>query len=291
VFGSDVDAVAAISRAQAELSVEPWADAVIRVRMGLHTGVAEERGGDYFGPVLNRAARIMAVANGNQVLLSQATAELVREQMEPGFRLHDVGEHQLKSLRRPEHMYQLMGPRLSDEELQVVSAQTSGNLPVGVIDFVGRSDDITALQAMVEAERIVTLAGIGSTGKTQLATRVAATLGDRYPGGQWWCDLAPLNSPDMIPSAVAPALGFVMQPGLMPIESVVDALSQRQLVLVIDNCEHLIGCCRCARRHSFGRRNCIRSPSERCSKRIPGGCEHITATGLDRIAHDRLVGT
>ena len=120
-FGSATDAVAAISAAQVGLTDEPWNDAVIRVRAGLHTGEAEERGGDYFGPVLNRGARIMALAGGRQVLLSQATAELVRDQLASGLDLHDVGEHRLKSLHRPEHLFQLMGPGLSDRVVEVAS--------------------------------------------------------------------------------------------------------------------------------------------------------------------------
>lgn len=239
-FASAVDAVAAVSIAQAALSNEPWTDAVIRVRMGLHSGVADERDGDYFGPVLNRAARIMSLADGNQVLLSQATAELVRDQLASALELADVGEHQLKSLRRAEQLYQLMGPGLSSEQLDVAPAQGAGNLPPGVADFVGRRDDMEELRQMVVAGRVVTLTGIGGAGKTQLATRVAATLGPHHPDGVWWCDLTPLSSPEVIPAAIASAIGFVMQPDLPPVESVVDALSRRQMVLVLDNCEHLL---------------------------------------------------
>ena len=239
-FASPTDAVTAIATAQADLSTERWGDAVIRVRAGLHTGEAEERGGDYFGPVLNRTARIMALAGGNQVLLSQATAELVRDQLESGLELHDAGEHRLKSLHRPEHVFQLAGPGLSSEMVEAASAQPSGNLPAGVVDFVGRRDDLEELRAMVEPGRVVTLTGIGGAGKTQLATRLAASLTDVYPDGVWWCDLTPLRSPEMIPSSVAAALGFAMQPDMTPTQSVVDALARRRVVLVLDNCEHLL---------------------------------------------------
>jgi len=239
-FASAIDAVSAISAAQADLSDEPWAEAAIRVRAGLHTGEAEERGGDYFGPVLNRAARIMALAGGNQVLLSQATAELVRDQLTSGFELHDVGEHRLKSLHRPEHLFQLMGPGLSDRVVEVASAEPSGNLPAGVVDFVGRRHDLDELRAVVTPGRVVTLTGIGGAGKTQLATRLAASMTDAYPDGAWWCDLTPLRSAEMIPSAVAAELRFAMQPDMTPMQSVTDALARRRMLLVLDNCEHLL---------------------------------------------------
>lgn len=239
-FASATDAVAAISAAQLRLSDEPWDEAVIRVRAGLHTGEAEERGGDYFGPVLNRAARIMALADGNQVLLSQATAELVRDQLPSAFELHDVGEHRLKSLHRPEHLFQLMGPGLSDRVVQLASAEPSGNLPAGVVDFVGRRHDLDELRSVVAPGRVVTLTGIGGAGKTQLATRLAASMTNAYPDGVWWCDLTPLRSAEMIPSLVAAELGFGMQPDMTPLQSVTDALARRRMLLVLDNCEHLL---------------------------------------------------
>ena len=239
-FASATDAVAAISAAQVRLSDEPWDEAVIRVRAGLHTGEAEERGGDYFGPVLNRAARIMSLAGGNQVLLSQATAELVRDQLASGFDLHDVGEHRLKSLHRPEHLFQLMGPGLSDRALKVASAEPSGNLPAGVVDFVGRRRDLDELRSVVAPGSVVTLTGIGGAGKTQLATHLAASMTDAYPDGVWWCDLTPLRSAEMIPSAVAAELGFAIQPDMTPLQSVTDALSRRRMLLALDNCEHLV---------------------------------------------------
>ena len=239
-FGSATDAVAAISAAQVGLTGEPWNDAVIRVRAGLHTGEAEERGGDYFGAVLNRGARIMALAGGRQVLLSQATAELVRDQLASGFHLHDVGEHRLKSLHRPEHLFQLMGPGLSDRAVETVSAEPTGNLPAGVLDFVGRHHDLGELRSVVAPGRVVTLTGIGGAGKTQLATRLAASMTDAYPDGVWWCDLTPLRSAEMIPSVVAAELGFGMQPDMTPLQSVTDALTRRRMLLVLDNCEHLL---------------------------------------------------
>lgn len=239
-FASATDAIAAISAAQLRLSDEPWDEAVIRVRAGLHTGEAEERGGNYFGPVLNRAARIMALADGNQVLLSQATAELVRDRLTSAFELHDVGEHRLKSLHRPEHLFQLMGPGLSDRVVQVASAEPSGNLPAGVVDFVGRRHDLDELRSVVAPGRVVTLTGIGGAGKTQLATRLAASMTDAYPDGVWWCDLTPLRSAEMIPSLVAAELGFGMQPDMTPLQSVTDALARRRMLLVLDNCEHLL---------------------------------------------------
>jgi len=239
-FASALDAVAAASTAQAELTDEPWTVSLIRVRMGLNTGVAEERGGDYFGPVLNRTARIMALAHGNQVVLSAATAQLVRGDLEPTLELRDIGEHRLKSLRSREHLHQLMGPGLSAEQLKEAPEQGAGNLPTGVVDFVGRRGDIENLETMVGPGRLVTLTGVGGVGKTQLATRVGAAMGSEYVEGVWWCDLTPLSSAEMIPTAVASVLEFAMQPDMTPVESVVVALSRRRIVLVLDNCEHLL---------------------------------------------------
>ena len=226
--------------AQAALSREPWAEAVIRIRAGLHTGEAQERDDDYFGPVLNRAARIMGRAGGGQVLLSRTTAELARDRLTPGFVLRDLGERQLKSLHRPEHLYQLVGPGLSDLVVELDRSERKGNLPAGIVDFVGRRDAVNDLGTTVASGRVVTLTGVGGTGKTQLATRVAASLVDVYPDGVWWCDLTPLGSAEMIPGAVAAQLEFALQPDLAPLQSVVDALARRELVLVLDNCEHVL---------------------------------------------------
>lgn len=239
-FPTAASAIAAACTAQADLAAEPWGVAEINVRMGLNTGVAEERDGDYFGPVLNRAARIMGLANGAQILLSHTTTELVRDPLDPTYELHDVGERNLKSHRRPEHLHQLMGPGLSSELIGAASALQLGNLPAGVSEFVGRDNDIAEVRSQIAVGTVVTLTGIGGAGKTQLATRTAATLVGDHPDGVWWCDLSSLGSPELIPSAIASMLGFVLQPDLSPIGSVVDAIASRQLLLVLDNCEHLL---------------------------------------------------
>ena len=239
-FESAPGALTAAVAAQRALSTESWGDAVIRVRMGLHIGEAEERGGDYFGNVVNRTARIMSLAGGGQVVVSSAARETIADRLGVDIELRDLGEQQLKSLSRPEHLYQAIGPGLSDRPVTIAGA-VLGNLPTGVAEFVGRTDEIEQLRAKVLPRRIVSLTGIGGAGKTQLSTRVASALADDFPDGVWWCDLTPLSAPELIPSAIAATVGFNIQPGLPPEDAVVEALARRRMLLVMDNCEHVLG--------------------------------------------------
>ena len=184
-FGSAIEAVATARAAQQLLDAEPWPTATpIRVRMGLHTGEAELRDGDYFGTAVNRAARLMAIGHGGQVLCSPATAALV----EGEFALVDLGEHRLRDLSAPLRVFQVGEGRF--EPLRSLDT-VPGNLPVVLTDLVGRSDDVARIVKVVENERLVTLTGVGGIGKTRLSLAVAAAMAPSFADGCWFAELAP----------------------------------------------------------------------------------------------------
>jgi predicted ATPase/class 3 adenylate cyclase len=243
VFGTAEGAVEAAVACQLALSGERWGvTGPLRVRMGLHTGAAEQRGGDYFGPVLNRAARLMAVAHSGQVLCSQATADLVRDSLAPAVTLLDLGEHRLRDLSRPENVFQVCARGLESEFGPLASLDAfPGNLPVVRTPLVGRHREVGEVSDLLASDRLVTLTGVGGVGKTRLALQVAAEVLDRFPQGVWLVSLAPIRDPGLVPDAVAAAVGIRDQPGRSLIEVLCDALEHRQLLLVLDNCEHVIG--------------------------------------------------
>ena len=232
-FARAGDAVGAAVASQARLAAEGWPEgASIRVRMGLHTGEVEERGGDYFGPAVNRAARIMAAGHGGQVLASATTAALVGTQG-----LTDLGEHSLPGLDSPEHLYQVGTDTFPP--LRSLGAVPS-NLPAERSAFVGRERELALVAGLVRSSRLVTLTGVGGVGKTRLAVRTADGLAGEFPGGVWLVELAPLSDPRLVASAVAAALGVSVAGGLDASEAVCRFLTQRRALIVLDNCEHVI---------------------------------------------------
>ena len=206
------------------------------VRMGLATGEAEQRGEDYFGPALNRAARVMAVGHGGQILLANATAALV-----VGVDLMDLGEHRLRDLSGVAHLFQVRSAGLATEfaRLQTVDA-VPGNLAVQATSFVGRDVEVKELAELVRAHRLVTLTGVGGVGKTRLAIQVAAELIPEFGDGLWLVELAPVGDPAAVPDAVATALGITAQAGRTVTASVAETLAGRRLLVVLDNCEHVL---------------------------------------------------
>ena len=231
------DAVAAAIDAQRGLSSERWpAAARVAARMGLHTGQAQERGGDYFGPVLNRAARIMSAGHGGQILVAASTQALI-----DGLELADLGRHRLKDLSEPEHLFQVAVEGLESDfpPLRTVDS-APGNLPVQATSFIGRDADVDELIGLVRAHRLVTLTGVGGVGKTRLAIQVGAELISDFPDGVWLIELAPVGEGTAVPDAVAAALGINAQAGLSMSDSIVGALSNRRMLIVFDNCEHVI---------------------------------------------------
>jgi predicted ATPase/class 3 adenylate cyclase len=233
-FARSADALAAAREAQERLAAEPWPDGVpLRVRMGLHTGEAVEREGDYFGPAVNRAARLMAAGHGGQVLCSQSTAALVENEGD----LVDLGEHRFRDVARPIHAFQLGAgafPPLRTLE------EVPGNLRAPPTSFVGRSSALAEVTALVRAHRLVTLTGVGGVGKTRLALEAASVMADGFPEGVWVIELGPVGDPAAVPDAMATTLGIVQQPGMSVADSVAAALAGRRRLLVVDNCEHVL---------------------------------------------------
>jgi predicted ATPase/DNA-binding SARP family transcriptional activator/class 3 adenylate cyclase len=246
-FPAATDALQAAEAAQRTLIAEPWPEgATVRVRMAFHIGECEERDGDYFGPAVNRVARLTAVAHGGQVVLSQATAEVVRDHLPPGVSLRGMGTHRLKDLSRPEVVFQLDFDGLSAEFPPLRSLDNPAllnNLPEFVSSFVGREHELAQVRALVSDNRLVTLTGAGGAGKTRLAVQVAAELLDGSGDGVWFVDLAPLSDPDLVGESVATAVGVREEPGRPVTATLVDALRERHLLVVLDNCEHLVDAC------------------------------------------------
>jgi predicted ATPase/class 3 adenylate cyclase len=242
VFPSADAAVAAALDAQRRLGKEDWgAVGSLRVRMGLHTGVAEQRGGDYFGPVLNRAARLMGVAHPGQVLCSQATADLVRDSLPESSGLVELGRHRLRDLARPEVVFQVtaVGLPAAFPPLRSVDA-FPGNLPIERTALIGRTRELARLAELLQDHRLVTLTGVGGVGKTRLAVQLAADVLDRFPDGAWLVSLATIRDPALVAAVVADALEVTERPGRPVSETLRDAIGSRELLVVLDNCEHLL---------------------------------------------------
>jgi predicted ATPase len=227
-FTSPMSAVNAAIDAQRELGLP--------VRMGLATGEAELRDGDYFGTVLNRAARVMAAGHGGQILLADSTAGLLS-----GVDLLDLGPRRLRDVPMPVGVFQVRAPGLRTDfpPLRALDI-TPGNLRPSTTSFIGRESEVGDVQAAVKAHRLVTLTGVGGVGKTRLATEVAGQLGDEFPDGVWLFELAAVTDPAAVPDAVAAVLGITQQPGKTVSESVAAALEGRIRLLVFDNCEHIL---------------------------------------------------
>jgi len=236
-------ALAAAVAGQTDLANQSWpATGPLRVRMAIHSGTAEVRGGDFFGPALNRVARLMAIGHGGQVLVSAATAALVADGLPGGCDLLDLGEHRLRDLDRPEHVYQVAAAGLPRAFPPLRStARRVANLPAQVTSFVGRERELAAVGRMLAAGRLVTLVGVGGTGKTRLMLEAAAELAERTPDGAWLVELAPLADPSLVVAEVSRVLGVQQQPGRTALETLIDDLYAKDLLLLLDNCEHVIG--------------------------------------------------
>jgi len=242
VFITTRDALDAALTAQGALAAEPWgAPGELRVRMGLHTGDAVVRDGDYYGPATNRAARVMAAAHGGQVVLSHATEEIVRDSLPDDVALVDLGEHRLPDLARPERIFQVVAPGLRREfpPLRSLDAMP-GNLPGQLTSFVGREVEREAIADALLASRLVTVTGVGGVGKSRIAIQVALDIAGRFSDGAWLCELATAHDDEELAQVVAATLGVLARPAATLADSVIDALRTRELVLVFDNCEHLI---------------------------------------------------
>jgi Adenylate and Guanylate cyclase catalytic domain len=227
-FASPMSAVDAAVAAQRVLELP--------VRMGIATGEAELKGADYFGAVLNRAARVMAAGHGGQILLAESTAGLLN-----GVDLLDLGPRRLRDVPTPVVLSQVRAEGLRTEFPPLRALENSpGNLRSATSGLIGRESELARVQAAVKMQRLVTLTGVGGVGKTRLAVEAAARLADEFPDGVWFFDLAAVADPAAVPDAVAAVLGITQQPGKSVTESVADALEGRVRLLVFDNCEHLL---------------------------------------------------
>jgi predicted ATPase len=234
--GDGVCAVFASPRSAVDAAVTAQRALELPVRMGLATGEAELRESDYFGAVLNRAARVMAAGHGGQILLVDSTAGLLS-----GVDLVDLGPRQLRDLPMPVGVFQVQADGLRTEfpALRALDA-SPGNLRSAATSFIGRESEASEVQAALKAHRLVTLTGVGGVGKTRLALEVAGRLADGFPDGVWFFELAAVADPAAVPDAVAAVLGITQQPGKSVAESVAAALEGRVRLLVFDNCEHVV---------------------------------------------------
>ena len=247
VFSSSSACLAAVIEMQTALETRAWPGGEhVRVRMGIHTGEASKTATGLIGLDVHRAARVAAVGYGGQVLLSEAAAALVRDWIPAQAALKDLGVHRLKDLGRPERIFQLQAAGLEAEFPPLRSLGNPAllnNLPAQLSTFVGRDRELADVRALVESSRLVTLIGAGGCGKTRLSLQVAAELLDGTGDGVWLVELAAVSDPDAVPSAICGALGIAPRPGRAALEALLDALGPQDLLIVLDNCEHLIDAC------------------------------------------------
>ena len=236
------DAMSAAVAMQQTLAREPWPEgAEVRVRIGMHTGDASARDGDYFGPAVNRAARLMAIAHGGQIVVSAATARLLADALPAGTTLVDLGEHRLRDLSQPERVYQVSAPGLPSEFGALRSLENyRTNLPLRLTSLVGREQVLAEISSVLETEKMVTITGVGGVGKTRLALQVAADRVPEYADGVWLFEFAAATDRDDVLQIVASVLDVPVRPGLSLEASVLETIRGKQLLLVFDNCEHLL---------------------------------------------------
>ena len=247
-FPSPRQCAAAVLAMQQALETRAWPGGErVRVRMGVHTGEgAQTAATGMLGLDVHRAARIAAVAHGGQIVLSEAAAVLVRDGLPDGAVLTDLGAHRLKDLGRPEELFQLSAPGLQASFPQLRSLGNpvlQNNLPVQPAKFVGRSRELAEVRALIEASPLVTLTGAGGCGKTRLSLQVAAELLDGIGDGVWLAELAAVTDEEAVAPVIAAALGVPVQPGHPAMDTLLDALVPQHVLIVVDNCEHLIGAC------------------------------------------------
>ena len=246
VFADPSAALASAVAIQRAVGTEPWPPGLpIRVCVALHSGACVQRNGDYFGPVVNRVAQLLAVGHGGQVLVSGAAYELLAGHLPGGIGLADLGEHRLKDLGRAERVFQVTGPGLPERFGSLRSLDDPAlrhNLPSQATSFVGRAPELAEVRSLVSGgSRLATITGPGGIGKSRLALQVAAEALDGTGDGVWLVELAPVAEPKLVASAVAAALGVREEPGRPMLDTLVDAVGDRHLMVILDNAEHVLG--------------------------------------------------
>ncbi len=245
VFQDPLDAVnAAVGMQLALADADFGPDIAIRVRAGLHAGIESERDNDFYGTAVNRAARIMSVAHGGQVIVSQAVASLLRDRLAGGLTLRSLGRVRLRDLRDPEEVFQVGHPRLRAEFPALRSLEgTPNNLPHGLTSFIGRERELADVRERLRTTRMLTIFGIGGLGKSRLSLQVAASALDDYPDGVWFVELAPVADPRLVAQTLAAVLGLRDDAGASPQDAIRKFVRDRRLLIVLDNCEHLTQAC------------------------------------------------
>ena len=242
VFQRAHDALLAVVAAQRAITTHPWPDgAGLRVRMGLHTGEPVATPDGYVGVDVHRAARISAAGHGGQILLSQTTHDLIDRQLPEGVGFRDLGAYRLKDLQLPERIFQLLHPNLPADFPALKSLATlPNNLPIQLTSFIGRDRELAKVKRLVKTARLLTLTGVGGSGKTRLALQAAADLLDDFPDGAWLVELAPLADPGLVPQTAASVLKVTEQEDQPLLTTLIEHLRSKQTLLILDNCEHLL---------------------------------------------------
>ncbi len=246
-FHTATDAVEAAMCSLLALATEPWPqDARIRVRMALHTGEAQPREADYFGPPLNRVARLLSVGHGEQLLVSAVTRELLHDNLAKNISLRSLGDHRLRDLGRAETVFQLQHPNLRSEFPPLKSLDNPllpNNLPLQPTSFIGREKEISEVSRLLSRSSLLTLTGSGGCGKSRLALQVAADSLEQYAEGVWLIELAGLADGDLVASDIAQVLRIPERPNQTILKSLTESLRERRTLLLLDNCEHLLATC------------------------------------------------
>jgi predicted ATPase/class 3 adenylate cyclase len=244
-FDTAQQAVTAALLAQRALRAATW-DGIgeLKVRMTLHTGAAEHRDGDYFGQTLNRIARILSSAHGGQVLLSLPTEELVRDLLPVGVQVRALGEHRLRDLARPEQLFQLVSSDLPSQFPALRSLESvPNNLPEQLNSFIGREREVAEVKRLLGSTRLLTLTGTGGTGKTRFSLQVAAEMLEQFPDGVWFVEFATIDDGALVLETVAATLDLRQEPERSLATTLTSFLRGKQLLLMLDNCEHVVAAC------------------------------------------------
>jgi predicted ATPase/class 3 adenylate cyclase len=294
-FDDSLDALAAVIELQLALAA-PHADLVpLSVRCGLHLGADQRRDNDFYGPAVNRAARIMGSAHGGQVLISRAVAECVSGRLPPDVLLRDLGAVRLRDLGTAEHLYQIVHPGLRTEFPPLRSmASTPNNLAQQLNSFVGRDRDMEQVRQLLANSRLLTLLGMGGLGKSRLSMQLAAIVLEDYPDGVWFVELAALSDPRLVSHAVASVLGVKEDPGGTVVDALARFVRDRKLLIVLDNCEHVVHeCAELAKRLLQSGPHVRVLASSRDALRIAGEAVFqvtpLTAPGRDERSIDSLL--
>ena len=252
VFNDAADAVRAAIAIQRAMDAEPWGAEIgnLKVRIGVHSGDAVQDGGDYYGPSLNRVARLMSAGHGGQILLSSATAKLTAETLAQECELQDLGAHRLKDLTEPQKIYQVIASDLTSEFPPPNSLDARpNNLPSQISTFIGRASELERLRELLSHHRVVTICGAGGIGKTRLALQLAADTIGQYKDGSWLVRLTNVDDAGLVPQLIASTLHVAEVPGQAIQDTLVEHLRAQSMFLLLDNAEHVLAATTAIVRH------------------------------------------